>query len=158
VTSDLGSGGAGGLGALARRIIDANRFMTPATADGKGRPWPSPAWYAHVEYRDFLWVSRPDARHSTNLAARPDAGIVIFDSTVSPAEVTAVYVECSVEQLAGPELERGIESFSHHSVTTGTRAWAAGDVLGSAAHRLYRARASAHYVLVRDDRRQAVRL
>jgi predicted pyridoxine 5'-phosphate oxidase superfamily flavin-nucleotide-binding protein len=50
------------LGAIARSIVDSNRFMTLATADGDGTPWASPVWYAPVEYREFLWVSSPEAR------------------------------------------------------------------------------------------------
>jgi Pyridoxamine 5'-phosphate oxidase len=30
------------LAAVAREIIDANRYMTLATADGDGRPWAAP--------------------------------------------------------------------------------------------------------------------
>ena len=67
---------------VARGIIDANRYMTLATADGDGRPWASPVWYAHQGYTDLYWVSRPEARHSRNLAVRPEVSIVIFDSTV----------------------------------------------------------------------------
>ena len=57
--------------AIAREILDTNRYMTLATADGDGRPWASPVWYAHEGYTDLLWVSRPGARHSRNLAVRP---------------------------------------------------------------------------------------
>ena len=64
--------------------------MTLGTADESGRPWVSPVWFAHSGYREFFWVSSPDARHSINLAARPEVGIVMFDSQVSPAEAEAV--------------------------------------------------------------------
>ena len=30
----------------ARRIIDANSYMTLATADADGRPWATPVWFA----------------------------------------------------------------------------------------------------------------
>jgi nitroimidazol reductase NimA-like FMN-containing flavoprotein (pyridoxamine 5'-phosphate oxidase superfamily) len=62
------------LGAMARSIIDSNRYMTLATADESGLPWASPVWYASAEYREFFWVSSPDVRHSRNLATRPAAG------------------------------------------------------------------------------------
>ena len=58
-------------GAVARRIVDANMYMTLATADADGRPWVSPVWYAPVTYAEFLWVSSPEARHSRNIALRP---------------------------------------------------------------------------------------
>jgi hypothetical protein len=53
-----GSGSGRDLAVLAREIIDANRYMTLATADGEGRPWAAPVWYAHRGYTDFLWVSK----------------------------------------------------------------------------------------------------
>lgn len=68
------------LGAIARRVIDSNQFITIGTTDEEGVPWVSPAWYAPVEYRAFFWVSDPEARHSRNIAARPQVAIVIFDS------------------------------------------------------------------------------
>ena len=65
-----------------RAIIDANLYMVLGTADRAGRPWAAPVYYAHTEYREFLWVSQPEARHSRNLEAREAVSIVIFDSTV----------------------------------------------------------------------------
>src|SRR5688500_9495102 len=67
------------LGSIARTIIDSNAYMTLATADGDGRPWASPVWYAAAGYAEFYWVSSPEARHSRNLAARPEVSIVIFE-------------------------------------------------------------------------------
>ena len=59
------------LGALATSIVDSNLYATLATA--KGRPWASPVWFAYDGYRDFFWISRPEARHSRNVAARASA-------------------------------------------------------------------------------------
>jgi hypothetical protein len=66
------SGSGRDLAILAREIIDANRYMTLATADGDGRPWAAPVWYAHRGYTDFLWCRNPETRHSRNLASRPE--------------------------------------------------------------------------------------
>jgi Pyridoxamine 5'-phosphate oxidase len=115
--------------------------MTLATADGEGHPWASPVWYAHEDYREFLWVSRPDARHSRNLSARPQVGIVIFDSTVAVGDAEAVYVEA--EELAGAEREHGIELCSPRSEAAGAGRWGLADVTSPAPHRLHRARARA---------------
>ena len=49
---------------VAREIVDANRYMTLATADGDGRPWAAPVWYAHQGYTHLFWVSRPEARQA----------------------------------------------------------------------------------------------
>jgi hypothetical protein len=144
--------------ALAREIIDANQYMTLATADGDGRPWATPVWFAHQGYTDLFWVSRPDARHSRNLAVRPEVGIVIFDSTVPAGSGQAVYVEALATELeeAGPE--QGIAVFSRRSEEQGAGRWSLADVSGPAPFRLYRARASAHFVLTGNDQRLAVRL
>jgi nitroimidazol reductase NimA-like FMN-containing flavoprotein (pyridoxamine 5'-phosphate oxidase superfamily) len=144
--------------AVAREIIDANRYMTLATADGGGRPWASPVWYAHQGYTDLYWVSRPGARHSRNLAVRPEVGIVIFDSTVPEGDGQAVYVEALAAELDGAERDEGIAILSRRSEAGGATLWDAADVSGSAPFRLYRARASAHFVLGDSDERLTVRL
>jgi general stress protein 26 len=41
----------------ARAIIDASLYLVLATADGTGRPWSSPVYFAHDGYAEFLWVS-----------------------------------------------------------------------------------------------------
>jgi nitroimidazol reductase NimA-like FMN-containing flavoprotein (pyridoxamine 5'-phosphate oxidase superfamily) len=144
--------------AVARELIDANRYMTLATADGDGRPWATPVWYAHRGYTDLYWVSRPEARHSRNLAVRPEVGIVIFDSTVPAGAGQAVYVEALAEELDGADRDEGIAIFSRRSETSGAAPWGVADVTGPAPFRLYRARASAHFVLAADDRRLTVEL
>lgn len=144
------------LAAGAREIIDANRYMTLATADDDGCPWAAPVWYAHLDYTDFFWVSRPDARHSRNLASRPELAIVIFDSTVPEGEAQAVYVEALAEELGGAERERGIAIISRRSEAQGAARWSVADVTGPAPHRLYCARASQHFILEAHDQRVAV--
>jgi nitroimidazol reductase NimA-like FMN-containing flavoprotein (pyridoxamine 5'-phosphate oxidase superfamily) len=146
------------LAAVARGIVDANRYLTLATADGDGRPWASPVWYAHEGYREFLWVSRPDARHSRNLAVRPELAIVIFDSTVPEGGAQAVYLEAVAEELGGAEREQGIAVFSRRSEAQGAGPWQLADVVAPAPHRLYRARASRQFLLQANDRRVPVQL
>jgi nitroimidazol reductase NimA-like FMN-containing flavoprotein (pyridoxamine 5'-phosphate oxidase superfamily) len=146
------------LAAVARDIVDANRYMTLATADGGGIPWASPVWYAHEGYSDFFWVSRPDARHSRNLTSRPRLAIVIFDSTVPVGGAEAVYIDALAEELGGAERERGIATFSRRSEAHGAGPWQVADVTAPALHRLYRARASDHSVLQANDRRISVQL
>ena len=75
--------------------------MTLATADAAGVPWASPVWYAPRGYSELFWVSYPDARHSRNLAERPQLSIVIFDSTVAPGHGQAVYMEAEAAQSDG---------------------------------------------------------
>ena len=37
------------LGAIARRVVDSNQFITIGTADEEGVPWVSPVWYAPAQ-------------------------------------------------------------------------------------------------------------
>jgi hypothetical protein len=100
------------LAAVARAIIDENRYMTLGTADEDGVPWVSPVWYAPSAYHEFFWVSSPDARHSRNVAARPEIGIVIFDSRAPAGSGQGVYMSAIAEEVAGAELAGGIGIFS----------------------------------------------
>ena len=140
------------LGAVARDIVDSNAYMTLATADGAGRPWASPVWYAPEGYEEFFWVSSPGARHSRNIAARPEVAIVIFDSTAPVGEGQAVYVSAVARELGGTDLDRGIQIYSKESVAGGLSEWGLEEVSPPAPYRLYRATASEHWVLDPDGR------
>ena len=115
--------------------------MALATADASGRPWASPVWYAPRGYREFFWASKPEARHSRNLAQRPELAIVIFDSH-EPGCWKAVYMSAVAEELA--DVDEGIEVYARRSVEQGLRVWTREDVLPPAQHRLYRATVSEH--------------
>lgn len=132
--------------------------MTLATADAEGRPWASPVWFATHDCREFVWVSRPDARHSLNIAARPDVALVIFDSHVPPGQGKAVYMSARAEELADDDAARGLEVFSAECVAQGLPAWTREQVGPGGRHRLYRARASEQFVLNERDERVAVEL
>lgn len=143
------------LRAVASSIIDSNRYMTLATADEQGSPWASPVWYAPVGYRSFLWVSSPEARHSRNLAVRPQLAIVIFDSHEAGGW-KALYMSAVAEQLT--DVDEAIEIFSRRGEAQGLRRWTLEDVLSPARHRLYRATASEQFVLDEHDQRLPVDL
>jgi uncharacterized protein YhbP (UPF0306 family) len=144
------------LASVARDIIDSNAYMTLATADENGRPWSSPVWYAAEGYAHFYLVLSPEARHSRNLAARPEVGVVIFDSQAPVGTGQGVYMSAIAEELAGTELDLGIGVFSRRSQAHGAGGWTREDVTPPARHRLYRATASEHYVLDDKDRRTLV--
>jgi uncharacterized protein YhbP (UPF0306 family) len=135
------------LAAIARTIIDSNDYMVLATADESGLPWASPVWYAPEKYRELFWVSSPEARHSHNLAVRPELAIVIFDSTVAVGEGQGVYMSAVADQLSGEDLDRGIEIFSRRSEAQGAEAWTRDRVVQPAHLRLYRAMVSEHSIL-----------
>jgi hypothetical protein len=137
----------------ARRLVETNRYMTLATADADGRPWVTPVWYAPEWPDALLWISRPDTRHSLNLAARAELAIVIYDSTAPVGSAEALYLEARAAQLSGAEMERGIATFSAHSEAGGAGTFGAADVSGDGPFRLYRAVIHDRSVLGPGDRR-----
>src|SRR4029077_8206679 len=104
---------------LARQLIDEARYMVLATADVSGQPWASPVYFAHRDYRDFFWISQPDATHSINLRDRREVGIVIFDSTVPIDTGQGVYVLGVARELPAHETGTGVEIFSERSAGHG---------------------------------------
>ena len=142
----------------ARELIAANRYMTLATADASGRPWISPVWFAPDD-RGFLWISRPDSRHSRNLAERPELALVIYDSTVLPAERQALYVEAVAEQLDGERRDAAVARYSAHSVADDLEPLSIEEVTETGPFRMYRAAVMAAYMLEDErDYRIAVEL
>jgi predicted pyridoxine 5'-phosphate oxidase superfamily flavin-nucleotide-binding protein len=139
----------------ARRVIDANRYMVLGTADEAGHPWVSPVWFASEDYRNFHWISSPDAKHSRNLAAHPEIAIAIFDSSVPVGGAEAVYMKGVANELTGAVLEEGLEVYDRVSRRDVGRGFGLDDVQGSALFRLYRATVSEHWVLIpgRDPER-----
>lgn len=147
---------------LARAILDASPYMTLGTADENGRPWASPVYYAADRYQDLFWVSSPEARHSRNIATRPEVSLVIFDCRARIGEGQAVYMTALAKELTGVELARGMEVFSRRSIEHGARPWKPSDVRKPALLRAYRASATEQWVLDatagRGDRRIPVSL
>jgi hypothetical protein len=84
--------------------------------------------------------------------------IVVFDSQAPVGSPAAVYVSANAAELAGADLDAGIEVFSRRAQTQGLPEWTRDDVRAPAGHRLYRASASEHFVLTSGDQRAAVRL
>ena len=108
-------------------------------------------------------------RHSTvqNLAARPEVALAIYDPSAAVGAAAAVYISGTAEELTGAELERGIEIFDRLSRTNDGPGWQLSDVQPPSQHRLYRATAEEHFVLIRGrdpergtgvDRRERVEL
>jgi len=143
---------------VARAVFSGNRYMTLGTADEDGRPWVSPVWFARAGYEELYWVSKPGARHSRNIAGRPQVSIVIFDSQVPAGSAAAVYMEAVAEELSGAELARGIDVFGRESAAQGLSVWTLADVTAQARHRLYRAVVTERWVLDPRDERVPVTL
>ena len=143
------------LAAIARSIVDANRFMALSTADASGTPWVSPVWYAPLSYREYVWVSRPATRHSHNLAQRPQVAIAIYDSH-RPGGWSALYMAAVAEELE--DVDAALEAFNRRSEAQGLRAWARREVVPPGEFRFYRATATEQFVLDDHDARLPVHL
>jgi nitroimidazol reductase NimA-like FMN-containing flavoprotein (pyridoxamine 5'-phosphate oxidase superfamily) len=144
------------LDAEARAILAANRYMVLSTADADGRPWVSPVWFASDDGVTFLWISKPGARHSQNIAARPEIAIVVFDSSAAPYESAALYVDAVAERLDGAERDAAVAAYSRATVAVGLPAFAPADVAEGARWRMYRATVTARWVLGPGDERLAL--
>ena len=147
---------------IAERILATNLYMTLATADASGLPWASPVWYAaSADRTELYWVSRPQTRHSRNLAARPQLALVIFDSTAPVYTGQAVYNAAVGGIVPDEDLDRGIRVFADRSREEGEE-WALADVQAPAELRLYRAVVRERWILDPDpdagDKRIPVRL
>ncbi len=84
---------------LGRAIVDANLYMVLGTADGAGRPWVSPVYCVPDAYRELIWVSSPEARHSRNLWTLADVE--------APARLR-LYRATAVEQFVLDEHDRRV--------------------------------------------------
>jgi pyridoxamine 5'-phosphate oxidase-like protein len=130
---------------MAREVIDSNQYLTLGTTEDDGRPRLSPVYFTHVDYRDFSWVSSPEARHSTNLTERPAVSLVIFDSTAPVGDGRAVYVDAQATVILDEDLpDRCAAAFAH--VRPGARAFHPHELSGDAPLRLYLAEAAGHEV------------
>jgi uncharacterized protein YhbP (UPF0306 family) len=141
-----------------RAIVDANLYMVLGTADEGGMPWAAPVYFAPDGYRDFYWVSTPEAKHSRNIARRREISVVIFDSSVAIGGAQAVYMSALAQEVSADERENGIEVFSRRSIGHGASPWTLRDVEPPAQLRLYRATAVDQFVLGAGDRRFPVTL
>jgi hypothetical protein len=143
---------------VARAIIDTNLYMTLATADAAGVPWPTPVYFAPIGYVDFLWVSSPEAQHSQNIVARPRVGIVVFDSHAPISTGQAVYMCADAGLVPLDDLERCVDVFSRACQGRGGAPWSADDLGPGSRRRLFRATASEQWILDDHDRRIPVSL
>lgn len=148
---------AGTLADEARRVVTTSTYLTLATADGDGRPWATPVWFAARGLDDVVWVSRPGARHSRNIAVNPAVGIAIFDSGVPVGgEVRALYAEAVAEEVATADRADVLAVYDARAREQGIGPWTEDKVTGAAQFRLYRARVSRLYVLDEHDGRVEV--
>jgi hypothetical protein len=142
------------LAAHARAIIAGNRYLTLGTADPDGRPWATPVFFAAAAgEREYYWMSATGARHSQNLAARPQVSIVVFDSTVEPYHGRAVYADAEAVELGGADVDRALDVYPGPA-DRGVGPFTRDAVTAPSGYRLYRATATSLWVLCPRPPRQ----
>ena len=135
---------------MARRVIDHNRYLVLGTVEPDGRPRLSPVFFTPARYRDFYWVSSPEAQHSRNVRARPEVQIVVFDSTRLPGDGEAVYLAASAREVSADELPDVVDE-AFDPATRGARAFRVDELSGDGDLRLYVATATSYDVHVRGS-------
>jgi nitroimidazol reductase NimA-like FMN-containing flavoprotein (pyridoxamine 5'-phosphate oxidase superfamily) len=134
------------------QVLGVNRYMVLATADADGTPWATPVYFAPSDEMHLYWVSSPEARHSRNIALRPEVAITVFDSQVSIGSAEAVYAEATAVAVDDAGHDRLLEVLN--SRLPPGKTLGADDVRPTGPLQIYCASVSQHYVLVRggDDR------
>jgi nitroimidazol reductase NimA-like FMN-containing flavoprotein (pyridoxamine 5'-phosphate oxidase superfamily) len=131
---------------MARRVIDHNRYLVLGTTEADGSPRLSPVYFTPVRYRDFYWVSSPDAQHSHNVRERPGVRVVMFDSTRAPGDGEAVYLAGTAREVPAAELPEVLdEAFDP---ARGGRRFTLDELSGEGDLRLYVATATSYDVHV----------
>ena len=92
--------------------IDANKYLTLATADAAGEPWATPVYFTPDGTRRFLRASSPEAHHSRNIADRPDIALTVFDSSVPVGGAEAIYVRATARLVTSDVLEESAALYS----------------------------------------------
>jgi hypothetical protein len=123
------------LAAMAREVIDTNRYLVLGTVGADGAPRVSPVYYGVDDYRDCYWVSAPAALHSVNVEERPSVNAVVYDSTVQVGHGRAVYLTGRARRVPGGEL--AVRCDVAFRPDLGARALAPDDLSGAADLRLY---------------------
>ena len=147
---------------MAKAIIDSTLYMVLGTADEFGQPWVSPVYFTASDFKEFYWISSPEAKHSRNIAKRSQISIVIFNSQVPVGEARAVYMSAAAEELTGSDLEGGLIVYNgrfQDPARHGVRDTRLEEVSPPGLYRLYRAVTLEQWVLdphASPDRRAPV--
>lgn len=148
--------------ARAQRLLEANQYLTLATADADGRPWSSTVWYAAWQPAppgdawalELIWLSLPEALHSQNLEVRPEIGISVFDSSQPAGTGDGLQLAARAGLVPDERLDEAVAVFSAASLAAGGGPWTRAQVTAPERPRLYVARPVAAYVLGGGSRDQ----
>jgi hypothetical protein len=135
------------LDVVARSVLDENRYVTLGTADAAGLPWVSPVFYTLCGYSELLWISEPEARHSRNIAVRPQLSMVVYDSRVPVGAAKAVYLSGVAAEVTGAGIAAATAAYNERSPAKGGQEIGVHEVRPTGRFRVYRATVTEHWVL-----------
>ena len=131
--------------ALAKHLIDSNRYMVLGTVDPDGRPRVSPVYFSPDGYSVVYWVSSLESHHPRNIAERPDVSMVVFDSAAEIGSGEGVYLIARAEVVPDDELDRCLDTVVWTRFP-GLRQFSAAELRHPEVRRLYRARIDEHSI------------
>jgi nitroimidazol reductase NimA-like FMN-containing flavoprotein (pyridoxamine 5'-phosphate oxidase superfamily) len=138
---------AGSMWTTVPRLLSQHCYLVLGTADGDGRPWVTPVFYAADGEHRILWVSAAESRHSRNIAVRPDVAITVFDTNAPIGGAEALYLEAKAEPVADDARTAAL-TLLNTRLPAG-RELAPDDLEPAGPLRVYQAEIVRHYVLIR---------
>jgi hypothetical protein len=139
--------GTASMWAIVPRLLAEHRYLVLGTADGDGRPWVTPVFYAAEGEHRILWVSAPDSRHSLNIAERPVVAITIFDTHAPIGGAEALYLEATAAPVANDARATALARMNARLPTSHQLGPA--DLEPAGPLRVYQAAITRHFVLIR---------
>ncbi len=136
---------------MARRVIDGNRYLVLGTVEDDGQPRLSPVYFTPARYRDFYWVSSPDAQHSHNVRERPEVRLVDLRLHRAAGHGPRRSTRRRRPARCRPTSCRDVLHEAFDPVHRGARAFTADELSGDGDLRLYVATATAYDVHVRGS-------
>lgn len=132
-----------------RGLIAVHRYLALGTADASGRPWVSPVFFAPRDDVEFYWASSPEARHSLNIAVRPEVSLVLYDSRAAVGAAEALYISATATEVPPDDLTAAAALFNRR--LPADKALAVAELRPPAPFRLYRATAVEYSLLLRGS-------
>lgn len=134
-------------------LLATNAYLVLGTVGPDGAPWTTPVYFAADGLHDYYWTSSQGSQHSRNLAERGQVSLAVFDSTVPAYHGRCLYAAGEAGEVPADELDHGLQVYPG-PVERGGSPLTLADVAGDSPWRLYRARATAVWVLCPREPRQ----
>jgi uncharacterized protein YhbP (UPF0306 family) len=127
-----------------REYLPQVEHMSLATVGEDGRPWVCEVHFFYDDDLNLYFRSRPDRRHSQEIAGNPNVAGDIVKQHDGPAGVRAVYFEGTAEALAN--VDENHVAYQSHAKRFGATPAILEDALKDNGHSFYKITVSDFYV------------